>query len=64
MSNRSEPEFKPIERDAKNKDRIYFCVGCGGVATQTAFFKTEGAVIVERYCDICTSKLSQSKSVK
>jgi hypothetical protein len=60
MSNRSDPEFKAIERDAKNKDRIYFCVCCGSVATQTAFFKTEGAIIVERYCDACASKFNQS----
>jgi hypothetical protein len=35
-------------------------VGCGSVATQTAFFKTEGAIIVERYCDACASKFNQS----
>jgi hypothetical protein len=60
MTERSDPEFKPIEKDAKNKDRIYFCVGCGSVATQTAFFKTEGAIIVEGYCDACASKFNQS----
>ena len=56
MIDRGKPEFKPIERNPK-ESRQYFCVGCGGVATQTALFKIEGAVIVERYCDACASKL-------
>ena len=55
------PELKPIEKDDKRTDRQYFCVGCGGAATQTAFFKIEGAVILERYCDICSSKLHKRK---
>ena len=58
MIDRSKAEFKPIEKDEKSKDRRYFCVGCGGVATQTALFKIEGATIIERYCDSC------AKSVK
>ena len=53
MLNRAKPELKPIERDEKNKDKTYFCVACGNPATQTAFFKVEGATIVERYCDKC-----------
>ena len=61
MAERSDPDFKPIEKEAKNKDRIYFCVGCGSVATLTAFFKTEGAIILERYCDACASKFNKSK---
>ena len=58
MEERSKVEFKPIERDAKNKNRLFFCVACGNVATQTAHFKIEGATIIERYCDKC------AKSVK
>lgn len=57
MITRSKAEFKPIEPDKKNKDRRYFCVGCGSVATQTAFFKIEGATIVERYCDSCVKSV-------
>jgi len=52
---RGTPEFKPLERDSKNKDRLYFCIGCGNPATQTAYFKIEGATIIERYCDDCAS---------
>jgi hypothetical protein len=59
MLDRSNPEFKPIEKDEKNKDKQYFCIGCGSVATQIALFKIEGAVILERYCDVCASKLNQ-----
>jgi hypothetical protein len=58
MIDRGIPEFKPIGKDEKNKVRQYFCVGCGGIATQTALFKIEG------YCDVCASKLSQSTSDK
>jgi hypothetical protein len=52
------PEFEPIQKDEKI-NKIYFCIGCGSVATQTALFKIEGAVILERYCDVCASKLNQ-----
>lgn len=57
MVNRSKAEFESIENDEKRKDRRYFCVGCGSVATQTAYFKIEGATIVERYCDDCAKKV-------
>jgi transcription elongation factor Elf1 len=50
MTERSDLEFKPIEKEAKYKDRIYFCVGCGSVATQTAFLKTDGGKIGVMYC--------------
>jgi hypothetical protein len=50
---RIDPEFKPIEKGKKNKDRQYICVSCGRQATQTAHFKTHGAIIIERYCDNC-----------
>ena len=60
MISRSDPEFKPIQIEEKNKGKIYFCVGCGGVATQIAYFKTEGAIIIERYCDACVSRFNQS----
>jgi ribosomal protein L44E len=52
---RGKPEFEPIVKELKKNERQYFCVECGNVATQTALFKIEGAVIVERFCDDCTS---------
>jgi hypothetical protein len=60
MISRSGPEFKPIEIEEKNKGKIYFCIGCGSVATQIAHFKIEGAIIIERYCGACFSKFNQS----
>lgn len=57
MINRRKAEFKPIGKDEKHADRDYFCVGCGGKATQTALFKIEGATINERYCDKCAKKV-------
>jgi hypothetical protein len=53
---RGKPEFEPIVRDPKRNDRQYFCIECGSIASQTALYKIEGAVIVERYCDDCASK--------
>ena len=51
VANGSKPEFEPIGKDEKIKEKLYFCVGCGSVATQTALFKIEGATIIERYCN-------------
>ncbi|HEY7110728.1 MAG TPA: hypothetical protein VH415_14985 [Nitrososphaeraceae archaeon] len=59
MIDRGKPEFEPIERSGKKNERQFFCVECGGIATQTALFKTEGATIIERYCDTCTSKMGK-----
>ncbi len=56
VMDRGKPDFEPIVKDPKKSERQYFCVECGNVATQTALFKIEGAVIIERYCDDCASK--------
>ncbi|HEY7109799.1 MAG TPA: hypothetical protein VH415_10245 [Nitrososphaeraceae archaeon] len=56
MIERGKPKFEPIVKDAKKNGRHYFCAECGNVATQTALYKIEHAVIVERYCDNCASK--------
>jgi hypothetical protein len=58
MLDRSKPEFKPIEKDERSNGKQFFCIGCGSLATQTALFKVEGAIIVERYCDKCASKVN------
>jgi len=58
MINRGKAEFKPIEKDEKNKERQYYCIGCGSVATLTALFRIEGATIIERYCDSCAKKVN------
>lgn len=33
-----------------------YCILCGKVATKEALFHVEGAVIIQRYCDICVPK--------
>ena len=43
MINRGKVEVKPIENGERTKDRGYFCIACGSVATQSALFKIEGA---------------------
>jgi hypothetical protein len=57
VTERGKPEFKPIEKDEKKTDRQFFCVECGNLATKTAHFKTDGAIIIERWCDTCASKV-------
>ena len=62
MIDRGKAEFEPIEKSGKKNGRQYFCVECGGIATQTALFKIEGAVIIERYCDTCASKVGNQST--
>ena len=57
MIDRINPKFEPIEKNEEKKGRKYFCIGCGSEATQTALFKTEGATILERYCDRCAKRV-------
>jgi hypothetical protein len=33
---RSNPKFEPIEKGEKNKERKYYCMGCGGPPTYTS----------------------------
>jgi len=58
MTQRKATSLEPIpppsgKENTKKALKTYFCVGCGNVATQTAFFKVEGATVIERYCDNC-----------
>jgi len=46
--------LRPI---TEHTDKTKFCANCGNVATQEAFFKVEGASLIEKYCDICVKKL-------
>ena len=43
---------EPFTIESKDK-KIKFCVNDGNVATHTAYFSVEGAIIIERYCDAC-----------
>ncbi|HEX5977953.1 MAG TPA: hypothetical protein VFY68_11785 [Nitrososphaeraceae archaeon] len=33
-----------------------FCISCGGTATQEALFNVGGAMLIEKYCDICAKR--------
>lgn len=40
-----------------NKDRPKYCVYCGNLATQEAFFDAgNGVIAVEKYCHICNGR--------
>jgi len=48
-----------MSRDKKMK----FCVNCGNIAAHTAYFKVEGAAIIERYCDTCIKTIEEPSDV-
>jgi hypothetical protein len=37
-----------------------FCIHCGQVATKIAYYNIEGAVILEKYCDVCAKEIEDS----
>ena len=47
--------IEPFTNDPSNKK---YCVNCGDIVTQIAYFDVDGTTTVERYCDTC------AKSVK
>ena len=52
---RSVEAFTNEPGDKKTK----FCVNCGNVAAHTAYFKVEGATIIERYSDTCIKSIEE-----
>jgi ribosomal protein S27AE len=42
--------MEPFTNDPNNKK---YCVNCGDLATQIAYFDVDGTTTVERYCDRC-----------
>ena len=57
------PKMKRILRsvepfkDEPRKNPKY-CVGCGKIATQIAYFDADGATVIEGYCDKCVKSVS------
>lgn len=39
-------------------DKPKYCVYCGTVATQEAFFDTGNSIVVEKYCDVCMGRVN------
>lgn len=49
--------LRPFVADS-HTGKTKFCASCGNLATQEALFSFGGGVtIIERYCDICASKV-------
>ena len=52
-----EKTFSLIRPSTETSKKAKFCVTCGNLATQEAFFNVgDGAILIERYCDICADK--------
>ena len=56
---RSVEPFTIESKDKKKDKKIKFCVNDGNVATHTAYFSVEGAIIIERYCDACSKAIGE-----
>ena len=52
-----EKTLKSIEPFTSDPKSMKFCIECGEPATKLATYKTEGAMILERYCDKCAVKI-------
>jgi hypothetical protein len=38
------------------KENPKFCVSCGNTATKEILFDVSGAVLIEKYCEICAER--------
>jgi DnaJ-class molecular chaperone len=51
--------LKSLNSFTNNKDKPKFCVYCGNMATQEAFFDVgDGVIVVEKYCDKCNGRIN------
>ena len=50
--------IEPFTSSAEKNSR--FCVGCGELATNIVKYDTEGAIIIEKYCDKCAKAIEDS----
>jgi hypothetical protein len=50
--------IEPFTSKAEKNSR--FCVGCGEPATNLVKYDTEGAVIIEKYCDKSAKAIEDS----
>jgi len=56
-----EKTLKSIEPFTPNLEKnSRFCIGCGELATKIVKYSTEGAVILEKYCDKCAKVIEDS----
>jgi hypothetical protein len=47
--------IEPFKSDTEKSSG--FCIGCGRTATKLVKYDTEGAVILEKYCDKCAKEI-------
>jgi hypothetical protein len=52
--------IEPFTSSAEKNSR--FCIGCGEPATMLVKYSTEGAIIIEKYCDICAKRIEESSA--
>ncbi len=56
-----EKKLKSIEPFTSSSEKnSRFCIGCGEPATKIVKYSTEGAVILEKYCDKCAKVIEDS----
>ncbi|HEY7080280.1 MAG TPA: hypothetical protein VH500_11300 [Nitrososphaeraceae archaeon] len=58
-----EKTFKSIEPFASSAEKnSRFCIRCGEPATMLVKYDTEGAIIIEKYCDRCAKEIEESSA--
>ena len=58
-----EKTLKSIEPFTSNVEKnSRFCIGCGELATKLVKYSTEGAIIIEKYCEKCAKDIEVSSS--
>ena len=56
-----EKTLKSIESFTPNLEKhSRFCIECGEPATKIVKYDTEGAIIIEKYCDKCAKAIEDS----
>jgi hypothetical protein len=48
---------------ANVEKNLRFCIGCGEPATKLVKYSTEGAIIIEKYCEKCANAIEASSSL-
>ena len=58
-----EKTLKGIERfTSKAEKSSRFCIECGETAAKLVKYSTEGAIIVEKYCDRCAKAIEDGSA--
>jgi len=52
--------IEPFTSSSEKNSR--FCIGCGEPATMLVKYNTEGAIIIEKYCDRCAKEIEESSA--